>query len=236
MTVSYPANSEARPSKRLLITVASFLAVVTAAGMVLLNGHRASAEAVQVAAASPKPTAPAAAASAPAEAASGTVQPDPQKMVAQLEEKLKSKPDDIEGWTLLGRAYTALGRHEDSVKVYRRMVVLQPKDAQVHADLGRAIGNANGRKLNEEAEAMLNKALKIDKNNVMANALLGKVSMDRNQPERARTFFETALSNIHEEHPFAEQLRHAIRVIDASKAQPQQAPAAAASSSTPTRK
>jgi cytochrome c-type biogenesis protein CcmH len=164
--------------------------------------------------------APAEAAPSPhaATAASAPTREENIAMVEKLAQRLKSQPNDLDGWQMLGRAYSIMGRNEDSVAAYRHVVALAPNEAQAHADLGRAIGNANGRKLNAEAESSLNKALKLDPGNVMAHALLGKVALDRGQAAVAKKHFEDALAHMEQEHPFAAQLRAAIQIASSAPA------------------
>lgn len=151
---------------------------------------------------------------------------DPAAMVAQLQARMDKTPDDAEGWQMLGRSYTVMDRPADAVKAYRQLLRLRPDDSQTLSDLGRAIGSANGRKLNEEAESLLNKAIQKDKTNVMAHALLGKTEMDRGQPTRAREHWVAALDHLDPKHPFAEQLRNAIQMTE-------QQPGSATMSATP---
>lgn len=163
---------------------------------------------------------------------------DPEAMVARLAERLEKEPNDAEGWQMLGRSYTVMDRPADAVKAYRQLVRLKPDDSQALSDLGRAIGHANGRRINEEAEALLNKALQKDKGNVMAHALLGKTELERGQPAKARQHWEAALASLDPQHPFADSLRSAIRMTEpratpaASDTGAAAPPAASASSST----
>lgn len=41
-----------------------------------------------------------------------------EAMVAKLAARLEAKPDDAEGWAMLGRSYLVMNRHEDSAKAY----------------------------------------------------------------------------------------------------------------------
>jgi cytochrome c-type biogenesis protein CcmH len=166
--------------------------------------------------------APAAAASSPHHAAD-TVPHAPTReenvaMVEQLAERLKTQPNDLDGWQQLSRAYSIMGREQVAVAAHRRVVALAPKDAQAHADLARAIGNTNGRKLNPEAEQLLKTALELDPRNVMAHALLGRSALDRGQPALAKRHWEDALAGLDPEHPFAAQLRSAIQIAGAGTA------------------
>lgn len=167
----------------------------------------------------PKPATAAPAAVAPAaSAAPADAAPDMPAILAKLVERTKADPDDLEGWQMLGRVYTAMGRAPDAVAAYRQVVRLAPKDAMAHAELGRALGVANGRKLDPEGEKQLNEALRLDPGNVMAHALLGRVSLDRGRPAEAKRHFEVALEHLDEGHPFAQQLRQAIQIASTAEA------------------
>jgi cytochrome c-type biogenesis protein CcmH len=139
-------------------------------------------------------------------------------MVAKLEARLKQQPDDREGWMMLGRAYGVMGRDQEAVGVYRKVLELSPADpatqSQAHADLGRAIGKAAGRKMTPEADAELKKALKLDPGNVMAHALLGRADFERGEVVSARKHWQQALDGVDSGHPFAQQLRQSIELAD----------------------
>ena len=47
-------------------------------------------------------------------------QPDPFKMVARLEKRLESAPDDPAGWARLGRSYMVLERFDDAKRALRQ--------------------------------------------------------------------------------------------------------------------
>jgi len=193
-----------RPSRRFLVGLLALVTAALAAGGALIAGMPA-AQATPAA-----PAAATAAAEAPASA------PDGPALVRQLEDRATANPDDLDSWQMLGRAYTVMGRQDDAVKAYRNIVRLKPDDAMAHAELGRSIGNANGRKLNAEAESHLDKALALDPGNVMAHALLGRVALDRGQPAAAKKHFEQALEHLDTAHPFAQQLRQAIQIADSA--------------------
>ena len=193
-----------RPSRRFLVGLFALVAAALAAGGVLIAGS-STAQAT--------PAAPPAA-EAPASA------PDGPALVLQLEQRVRANADDLDRWQMLGRAYTVMGRPDDAVKAYRHIVRLKPDDAMAHAELGRSLGNANGRKLNAEAESHLDKALALDPGNVMAHALLGRVALDRGQPAAAKKHFEQALEHLDTAHPFAGQLRQAIQIADSAASSP----------------
>ena len=41
-------------------------------------------------------------------------------MLGQLEDRLKSNPEDAKGWNLLGKSYEFMGRHDDAAQAFER--------------------------------------------------------------------------------------------------------------------
>jgi cytochrome c-type biogenesis protein CcmH len=102
-----------------------------------------------------------------------------EAMVSRLAERLKAKPDDADGWLMLGRSYSVLKRYPDSAQAFRKAIELRPKDAQAYADLADATGMLNNRSLRGEPEQLIAKALALDGNNLKALALAGTVAFDK---------------------------------------------------------
>ncbi len=65
----------------------------------------------------------------PAGAEAGAAAPDIERMVAQLEERLKTEPGDAEGWLMLGRSFVMLGRYPRAVDAYQQAYDLTKGDS-----------------------------------------------------------------------------------------------------------
>jgi cytochrome c-type biogenesis protein CcmH len=100
-------------------------------------------------------------------------------MVDKLAERMKSRPDDAEGWTMLARSYTVLGRYPEAVPAYRRAIELQPKNAALLADYSDALASANGGQPTAESIALIDRALAIEPDQPKALALSGTIAFDR---------------------------------------------------------
>jgi cytochrome c-type biogenesis protein CcmH len=61
------------------------------------------------------------------------------EMVAGLAEKLKSNPDDLDGWIRLARAYQVLQRSDDARDAWARAAALAPARLDVQLDYADAI-------------------------------------------------------------------------------------------------
>ena len=61
--------------------------------------------------------------------------PEVLAMVAQLEKRMASSPDDGIGWKRLGRSYVVMGRQGDAIDAYRKAAKLLPDDGAVREAL-----------------------------------------------------------------------------------------------------
>jgi len=100
-------------------------------------------------------------------------------MVESLAAKMKQKPDDADGWMLLGRSYAALGRFADAVTAYERANRLAPGNAQLLADYADSLGMTLQKSLDGKPFELIQQALKIDPDNRKALALAGSAELTR---------------------------------------------------------
>ena len=80
--------------------------------------------------------------------------PDVEQMVARLEARLAEKPDDLEGWLMLGRSRAALGNSHGAVEAFRRAQSLAPDDPRSVAGLAEALAAANAGVVTPEAREL----------------------------------------------------------------------------------
>jgi len=96
------------------------------------------------------------------EEAQPTGMPDPVKMVARLEERLKANPNDLNGQMMLGRSYMVLDRWEDAKKTWEKVLEIDNRNGTAHASLGEILlrSHAPGDKgIAEEALGHFEKAM-----------------------------------------------------------------------------
>src|SRR5665213_728139 len=80
-------------------------------------------------------------------------------MIAQIKARLKQKPDDVEGWRLLGLANFTQKRWPESVYAYSKAVELAPDNLDLRSTLAEAeIGAAQG-KVTPEAQSQVDAVL-----------------------------------------------------------------------------
>ena len=80
------------------------------------------------------PAPPSAAKPEPAATAPPRATPTADEVAARirgLEQRLEQAPDDLAGWKMLGRSYTAQGRYMEAVGAYSRAAQIDPRDPEV---------------------------------------------------------------------------------------------------------
>lgn len=133
-----------------------------------------------------------------------------QEMTEKLAARLKEKPDDAMGWTMLGRAYRATGRNEEAAKAFARASALKPDDAELLADQAESLALARGRNLAGEPTKLLDRALKLDPDNAKALALAGSGAFDRKDYKAAIVYWERLLRQPGTEGELAQALQTGI--------------------------
>jgi cytochrome c-type biogenesis protein CcmH len=191
-----------RPSRSLVAGLAVFVLVFGAAGYALLGSREGWNTAPGVVAQ--------AEGGAPQGASHSMDQGQIVAMAEQLAERLKEKPDDAEGWLMLGRSYTVLGRAADALPAYKKVLELRPQDAQAHADYADALGMAQGRKLDGEPAALVAKALTLDPNNLKALALAGTIAFQKSDYATAVKHWELAVSKADGNSELAQNLKNGV--------------------------
>jgi len=99
---------------------------------------------------------------------------DMQQAIAGLAAKLQQKPDDAEGWTLLGRAYKSTERFAEARDALKHASDLQPDQPDTMIEYAEALALASeSRHIDGEPRVLLERALKLDPQNQRGLWLLG---------------------------------------------------------------
>jgi len=131
-------------------------------------------------------------------------------MVTNLAQRMKTQPDDVEGWLMLGRSYTALGRYPDAVIAFRRAVALVPADPTLLADFADVLGMAQGKRLAGEPAQLVQRALDLDPKHVKALALAGSVAFEAHDYAAARGYWERLIAVVPADSDMARSVRGSV--------------------------
>ncbi|HET7778562.1 MAG TPA: tetratricopeptide repeat protein [Rudaea sp.] len=117
-----------------------------------------------------------------AQAASAEHGQDMDQAIAKLAEKLKQNPDDVGGWTLLGRAYLETEHFSEARDALKHAHDLAPAEPDVSVAYAEALTlSGDSHRIDGEAKALIDAALKADPQNQRGLWLLGvSAYQDRN--------------------------------------------------------
>ncbi len=112
-----------------------------------------------------------------------------EAMVAGLAEKLKNNPDDLDGWVMLARSYSALQRYDRASFAYSQAVKLSPSDANLLVDYADALAMANNESLEGSPMSLVQRALEINPENQKGLWLMGTGEFDRGNFQEALKYW-----------------------------------------------
>ena len=184
VVASAPGSDVARPSRRLLAGLFVLVVGIAVVGYAMTGKPSMTGLA---AASKPQPVDAAALAADPSASGGAGASGDPRQaglqqiaaMVDSLAARMKERPDDGEGWTMLARSYTVLGRFGEAVPAYAKAAALQPSNAGLLADYADAVAAQKGTVGNPETLALIDRALAADPKHPKALALAGTAAYDR---------------------------------------------------------
>lgn len=128
--------------------------------------------------------------------AAAPAQPDVSQlnaMVDKLAERMNKEPQNIEGWTQLGRAYALMQRFEEASKANQHAIAISPPNAQLLVDQADVLAMLQGQETQGEPERLIAQALQIDPRNVKALAMAGSVAFEHQDFARAVQHWAQAL-------------------------------------------
>ena len=137
--------------------------------------------------------------------------PPAEPTLPELEARVQERPDDGEGWLLLGRHYVQAERADDAVRALKRATELLPEQASAWSAYAEAIATARGTDLEGEPMALVYKALELDVKDPKALELAGLHHFSKGNYKQAGFYWTRLLRLLPEGTPFAEEIASAAR-------------------------
>jgi cytochrome c-type biogenesis protein CcmH len=122
--------------------------------------------------------------------------PDAAAMVAKLEKHLQEEPNDVTGWSMLGRSYLVLERLDDAIVAYEHAHQLDGKSADADLGLGEAMSVRAGGNITPPAAQLFEEALALAPGNPKALLYGGFAAAVRGDRPLARARWQ-ALKDLH---------------------------------------
>lgn len=211
------SDAAARPlSERTLLVVAlGIVALVTLAGtgLYLKVGRPDVPGTSALKAASSMPNGPASMATTAGDHPQGEV----GAMIAQLEVQMRERPDNAEGWRMLGWSYMQTGRNADAAVAYGKAAALDPANAEYLSAQGEATVLAADGSVTPAAEAVFKRAVAADPGDPRARYYLAVAKDQRGDQQGAMNDWITLLKSAPPDAPWASEVRTFVEKVAADR-------------------
>jgi cytochrome c-type biogenesis protein CcmH len=139
-------------------------------------------------------------------------------MIAVLARHLHERPDDAEGWSLLGGAYLRIGDAPQAVKAYEHAIPLMQAHprASLYADYGLALISQAQGAMPREAEMAFANALALDPRSVAARYFMGYIFAGRGENAKALALWQSLLADSPPDAPYRRELVDRIAMLSAA--------------------
>ena len=108
-----------------------------------------------------------------------------EQTVDQLQRFLRERPNEAEGWLLLGRARLTLDQPMEAIAALQRASAIAPGRSDIAAALGEAIVIGAGGEVTDAARGVLSAALETDPHNIQARYYLALGDAQRGDVRKA---------------------------------------------------
>ncbi len=111
--------------------------------------------------------------------AGGAARSTDDDAIKALSRRLDKDGGDAEAWVLLARSYFQVSRTHDALNAYRKATALTPDNPDLWVEYANTLAIANGRQLAGEPAQLVERALKLDPDNLNALAFAGLAALQR---------------------------------------------------------
>lgn len=126
-----------------------------------------------------------------------------------LEERVAQSPADPEALLMLARSYSELGRFSDAARTYDSLTKIVPDEAWIWADYADALAMTHSTLMGAPTK-LLEKALKLDPNNLKTLALSGTAAMERGDYAAAVRYWEKLLKLVPPDNADAQMIKDGV--------------------------
>lgn len=126
-------------------------------------------------------------------------QPSIEDALAMLEAELKQRPDNAEGWYMLGTTYIGMKRYDEGLAALRKSIELLPEEAPQYAGVmgqyAQALYFASGNKITQEVRDQIDRTLALEPFEITTLGLLGIDAFEQQNYQGAIDYWSKALVN-----------------------------------------
>jgi len=115
--------------------------------------------------------------------------------VQTLTQKVNEEPNNSQAWFSLGHAYIGVGQYDKAAKSFDQVISLIGEHAELLGPKAQALYYKNNQQINNEIQALIDKALSLDPIDASTNILLGMDSYAANNFTLAISYWQKVLDS-----------------------------------------
>lgn len=121
---------------------------------------------------------------------------EPPQVAAIMDRVVRENPDNPRALQLLGAARFEAGDYIGAASALRRVVAIQPKDAETWARLGESLVEANQGVIGADAEAAFRRSVSLDEGQLGARYFLGELALKSGERARAAQWWKPVIDSL----------------------------------------
>jgi cytochrome c-type biogenesis protein CcmH len=139
-------------------------------------------------------------------------------VIALIARHLRRQPDDLRGWTILGRAYFSADDSRDAAKAFARAIEVAQAQHKPTGDLYASYGETLVRQgaVGPEAEAAFDRALAEDPKSLSARYFLGFANAARGENTKAIALWQGVIDDSPPNAPYRQELVDRVAALTAA--------------------
>jgi len=136
--------------------------------------------------------------------------PSVEEMLVSIKQRLKQKPEDAEGWFLLGRTYMVLEDHSNAVKAFETLLTLSGEEPTAMLSLAEAVIMAQGGNMQGRPEELIGRALKLAPESQTGLWMSGLLESQKGNYSQAVSYWKKLETLVKDEPEALEKVRSMI--------------------------
>jgi cytochrome c-type biogenesis protein CcmH len=146
--------------------------------------------------------------------------PSVDEMLVALKKRLQQKPDDAQGWFLLGRTYMAMEQYPQAAEAYEALLKLTGDEPTVLLSLAEAATFANEGDMAGRPAEMIRKALKMSPDNQSALWMAGLLESQQENYSQAIAHWEKLETLVQDDSEVLKRVRAMISMVKEKASSP----------------
>ena len=150
--------------------------------------------------------------------------PSVDQMLVALKQRLQEKPDDAQGWFMLGRTYMVMERYHEAAKAFETLLKLAGDEPTVMLTLAEAITMSQQGSMQGRPAVLIGKALKIAPNHQTALWMGGLLESQQGNYAKALNLWRRLEPALTEDPSAQQKLRQLIAELEKKQAEKPKTP------------